>query len=204
MPRRNGVASKEMILSNGQTHAVPMVRITPEQRNIDYRTPRWLFDLLNQEFHFTIDGCASPQNALCPRYCTLEQDALRQDWAGERVWWNPPFDDLGAWARKAYNESLLGVTSVGLVPTWKKEYWFRMCVEHAQMRMVQTGPLYFAGDGAQEGRLANWTAPSLFSVPATRAARLVRSLSRPGPRGRRRNFRRCEPIRLLCRSQKAR
>jgi len=123
-------------------------------RNVDYGTPQWLFDQLDQEFHFSIDACGLPHNAKCARYWTPEQDGLRQDWTGERPFWNPPFDDCGAWARKAYNESLRGVTSVGLVPTRRQDYWFRLCAEHAQMRMVQGGILLFAGGGEQAGRLA--------------------------------------------------
>ena len=123
-------------------------------RNVDYGTPQWLFDQLDAEFHFTIDACALPHNAKCLRFWGPEQDGLRLDWAGETPFWNCPFDDAGAWARKAYNESLRGITSVGLVPTRRQEYWFQLCAQHAQMRMVQGGILLFAGGGDQAGRLA--------------------------------------------------
>jgi phage N-6-adenine-methyltransferase len=134
--------------------SVPVVRPMTGERNIDYATPDWLFQQLNAEFGFSIDACALPHNAKCPRFWSPTDDGLRRDWAGERPFWNPPYDDLSAWVRKAYNESLQGVTSVGLVPTWKKEYWFRLAVEHAQMRLVQGGRLFFAGNGEQDGRLA--------------------------------------------------
>ena len=123
-------------------------------RNIDYATPQWLFDLLNGEFKFTIDGCGAQHNAKCARYWSVDDDGLRQDWIGEIVWWNPPFDDVACWARKAYNESLLGVTSVGLVPTRRQDYWFRLCTDHAQMRLIRGGLLYFEGGGEQASQLA--------------------------------------------------
>jgi hypothetical protein len=113
-----------------------------------------LFDQLDEEFHFSIDACASADNALCPRFWSAADDGLRQDWSGETPWWNCPFDDAGAWVRKAFNESKNGVTSVGLVPTRKQEYWFRLACENAQMRLVQGGRLFFAGNGDQQGRLA--------------------------------------------------
>lgn len=47
-----------------------------------WETPRNFFDELNAEFHFTVDVCATPENAKCARYFTPEQDGLRQKWGG--------------------------------------------------------------------------------------------------------------------------
>ena len=57
----------------------------------DWQTPRSLFDPLNDEFRFTVDAAASPDNALLPCFWTPETDALNQDWSGHRVWCNPPY-----------------------------------------------------------------------------------------------------------------
>jgi len=43
-------------------------------------TPQDLFDELNDEFHFTLDPCAMPQNTKCAKYFTPEDDGLKQDW----------------------------------------------------------------------------------------------------------------------------
>lgn len=48
----------------------------------NWATPQTLFDKLNATFHFTLDPCASPENAKCERYFTKEQDGLAQDWGG--------------------------------------------------------------------------------------------------------------------------
>ncbi|MGE0178099.1 MAG: DNA N-6-adenine-methyltransferase [Phycisphaerales bacterium] len=53
---------------------------------------------------FTIDVAAAPHNAKCERYYTIDDDGLVQPWAGERVWCNPPYSDIGAWVRKAWVE----------------------------------------------------------------------------------------------------
>jgi phage N-6-adenine-methyltransferase len=66
-----------------------------------YRTPRPLFDKLHRVFHFTVDACASPDNALLPRYWTVEEDALGQDWSAEVVFCNPPFNNIGPFLAKA-------------------------------------------------------------------------------------------------------
>lgn len=47
-----------------------------------WATPQDFFDKLNAEFHFTLDPCASPENAKCQKYYTKEQDGLIQDWGG--------------------------------------------------------------------------------------------------------------------------
>jgi len=77
----------------------------PKGRN-DWETPPWLFEVLHQEFNFTVDAAAQPHNAKLPRYWTPETDGLRQSWGGERVFCNPPY--LGGrkvhWVQKAADE----------------------------------------------------------------------------------------------------
>lgn len=67
----------------------------------DRRTPRSLFDPLNEEFGFTLDAAASRENALCKHYFTLEDNALSRQWLGV-VWCNPPYSNLAAWVEKAF------------------------------------------------------------------------------------------------------
>ena len=54
-----------------------------------------LFQQLNKIFQFTIDACASEDNALCKRYWSKENDCRKQDWSNEIVFCNPPFGDTG-------------------------------------------------------------------------------------------------------------
>lgn len=48
----------------------------------EWATPQELFDKLNEEFCFTLDPCATPQNHKCEQYFTKEQDGLKMDWGG--------------------------------------------------------------------------------------------------------------------------
>jgi phage N-6-adenine-methyltransferase len=57
---------------------------------------------LVERFRFTIDAAASVENAKLPRFWTVEDDALAQDWSGERVYCNPPFSAIEPWCEKAH------------------------------------------------------------------------------------------------------
>jgi site-specific DNA-methyltransferase (adenine-specific) len=48
----------------------------------NWATPQWLFDKLNEEFGFTLDPCASKENAKCAKYFTKEDNGLNQNWGG--------------------------------------------------------------------------------------------------------------------------
>lgn len=48
----------------------------------DWETPQYLFDELNEVYHFETDVCATPENAKCARFFTKEQDGLKQVWGG--------------------------------------------------------------------------------------------------------------------------
>lgn len=54
-----------------------------------WETPQDFFDSLDDEFHFTLDVCATRENAKCARFYTKEANGLHQPWDGV-VWCNPP------------------------------------------------------------------------------------------------------------------
>lgn len=54
-------------------------------KNEVWATPQDFFDKLNEEFRFTLDPCALPDNAKCKRFYTPEQDGLAQSWGGGRT-----------------------------------------------------------------------------------------------------------------------
>lgn len=75
---------------------------------MNWETPQWLFDELNDEFHFTLDAAADSKNFKVLPFLTAEQDALKCKWSGQ-VWCNPPYGrDIGKWVQKAYEESVRG------------------------------------------------------------------------------------------------
>ena len=70
-------------------------------RTDEWATPDDFFQKLDDEFHFDLDVCATPENAKCKRYFTKEQDGLKQEWKGT-CWMNPPYGrQISLWVKKA-------------------------------------------------------------------------------------------------------
>ena len=113
-----------------------------------WATPQDFFDKLNDEFHFTLDAAASPDNAKCANYFTEEQDGLVQSWGGHTVWCNPPYcRKTGLWVKKAYEEhQRTGCTVVMLLPSRTDVRWFHgYILGKAEIRFIK-GRLKFGGN----------------------------------------------------------
>lgn len=103
----------------------------------EWETPQWLFDILNDEFHFTVDVCALPDNTKCPVYFTPDDDGLEQEWTGT-CWMNPPYGrEIKAWMEKATQSAQNGATVVCLVPARPDtEWWWENCIQH-EIRLIR-------------------------------------------------------------------
>jgi len=99
--------------------------LTPE-----WPTPIGVFLALNDRYRFTLDVCATPENAKCENYFTSDQDALRQPWTGS-VFCNPPYGrEIGRWLRKAWESAQHGATVVCLVPSrTDSAWWHAYCMQ---------------------------------------------------------------------------
>ena len=116
----------------------------------EWATPPDLFAALNAEFHFTLDVCATADNAKCARHFTLAQDGLAQEWTGT-CWMNPPYGrTIGLWLRKAYESALAGATVVCLIPARTDTAWWHDYAMKGEIRYIR-GRVKFAGH--------KWNAP---------------------------------------------
>lgn len=116
----------------------------------EWETPQDLFDKLNEEFNFTLDPCATKENAKCKKYYTIAEDGLSQTWRGERVFMNPPYGrEIGKWIRKAFEENRdNNVLVVCLIPSrTDTRYWhdYIFDVDEVDIRFLK-GRLKF-GEG---------------------------------------------------------
>lgn len=115
----------------------------------DWGTPDKIFDPLNAEFDFTLDGAATDANTKVAAHITPEMDSLNYAWEDERVWLNPPYGhtNLRVWMRKAYEESSLrGALVVCLVPAYTGQVWWHEWVigKAAEIRWIK-GKVKFVG-----------------------------------------------------------
>ena len=115
-----------------------------------WATPQAFYDQLNQEFGFTLDPCALPDNAKCAKFFTPEDDGLAQDWSGERVFCNPPYGrKIAAWVKKCHDEAQKGALVVMLIPARTDTSYFHDYIYHkAEIRFIR-GRLKFGN--AEQG-----------------------------------------------------
>ena len=104
-----------------------------------WSTPQDLFDALTLNFDFTLDPCATYENAKCSKYYTKEQDGLKQSWQGERVFVNPPYGrEISKWVKKAYEESSNCKVIVMLLPARTDTKWFHDYIyKKAQIEFIK-------------------------------------------------------------------
>lgn len=111
----------------------------------EWTTPQHLFDELNQEFNFTLDPCATEENAKCSKHFTIEDDGLSKDWSNDVVFMNLPYGrEIKKWIKKAYEESLNGATVVCLIPArTDTTYWHDYIFDEADDIRFLKGRLKF-------------------------------------------------------------
>ncbi len=136
------------------------VNIRQKAGQYEWETPQSLFDTLRSEFHFTLDPCATPDNAKCPFYFTTDINGILQDWGRNKVFMNPPYGrTISQWVKKAYNASLSGATVVCLLPARTDTgWWWDYCMK-GEIRFIR-GRIKFRGRNTK-GVLVNY--PATFS-----------------------------------------
>ena len=99
-----------------------------KSRRDDWATPPDVFQELDEQFHFTLDVCASAENTKCARYFDVETDGLLQSWQDEVCFLNPPYGvrSIDAWLEKATHASRKeNALTVALLPATVEAHWFQ-------------------------------------------------------------------------------
>lgn len=111
----------------------------------EWATPQNFFDELNKEFSFTLDPCATAENAKCAKYYTEHENGLIQSWKNERVFCNPPYGrELYKWVEKCHNESQNGAELVVmLIPARTDTRYFHDFIYHKHEIRFIKGRLKF-------------------------------------------------------------
>ena len=135
--------------------------VTPKD---EWQTPQWLFDLLDNEFHFDCDAAARSYNTKCPIFFN---DALSHDWmdfppfstrTGSNIgedgpghllkvfFLNCPYSAalINAFMKKAYEESQKDAVVVCLVPVSGDKWWIDYALKAQEIRYIR-GRVKFVG-----------------------------------------------------------
>jgi site-specific DNA-methyltransferase (adenine-specific) len=116
----------------------------------EWSTPQWLFDMLDEEFHFDVDAASTDENTKCFFHF---DDALDRPWyedgelekelnaIGQRAakifFLNPPHSLIKQFMKKAYEESLKGAVVVCLIPCrTDTQYWHNYAMMAHEIRFI--------------------------------------------------------------------
>jgi site-specific DNA-methyltransferase (adenine-specific) len=144
----------------------------------EWTTPQDFFDELNDRYGpFTLDAAASHDNYKVNDYFVKEDNALSQDWSGNKVFLNPPYGrQLKEWVHKAYEEGQKEKTTVVLLLPARTDtrYWHDYVMKADEILFVR-GRIKF-GDGANSAPF-----PSAVVVfrPSTYSAPRIGTMERP-------------------------
>lgn len=92
----------------------------------DWSTPKDVYNALNVEFHFNFDPCPLGGSG-----------GLESEW-GKCSFVNPPYSNLKAWCKKAYEEAQKGKTVVMLIPSRTDTSAFHdYCMKADEIRFIR-------------------------------------------------------------------
>lgn len=126
--------------SNVSTFSPEAIKKTCLEKELrqQWRTPEIFLQAVRRNFGDpTIDVAALPENRVCERFISPEEDGLRATWfrqldfLGEIAWCNPGFRDMAKWIDKAAYEIKKAENATALVlglaaPSTK---WFRRALD---------------------------------------------------------------------------
>ncbi len=107
------------------------------QESDEWETPKWLYSSLHKEFGFTLDPCATDENAKCDNWYTMTENGLLKDWGKDAVFMNPPYSGVSAWMRKAYGAAQEGATVICLIPARTDTAWWHDYAMKGEIRLLR-------------------------------------------------------------------
>lgn len=130
--------------SRGPNNRRPTSSIPPicHHPRCAWATPRWVIEPLDAEFGFDVDVCATASNAKAPSYFSKRENGLlvpRWGAPGSNAWMNCPYCQAPLWAAKAWDQSRLAITVVGLFPSNRMEqpWWTEYVCRAAEVRPIR-------------------------------------------------------------------
>ena len=104
--------------------------------NVNWKTPKYVYDYLDEEFRFVLDPCPPK-----PKF-----DGLEIEWS-DMNFVNPPYSrsTIGKWIKKGIEEQKKKHYSVFLIPSRTDVKWFYKMFEYATEIRFVVGIIKFVG-----------------------------------------------------------
>ena len=130
------------------------MKVYHSSKRHDWETPPDLFEVLDREFNFDLDAAASDTNTLCSNWISAEEDALRREWFGKRIFCNPPYGQtVSKWLEKGRREAerheVHGVVML-VAARPATNYWWDHIWGHAIQVRWLLGRIKFRLDGVPQ------------------------------------------------------
>lgn len=123
-------------------------------KNMEWETPLWLYNKLNDEFGFIIDAACNNKNCRAEYGFVKDRnnDSLKKDWYASMqdilsattrktqgaIFLNPPYGrGIGKWVQKAFEEAQKGCTVVCLLPARTDTTWFHDYCANGEVRFIK-------------------------------------------------------------------
>lgn len=115
------------------------IKVCYSSKSNEWETPKDIFNLLNEEFHFELDAAATKDNHLCNYFYTKEENSLVQDWSKfKSIFCNPPYGrEIGKFIKKGFEESLKGSVVVFLIPARVDTKWWHEYCSKGEVRFIK-------------------------------------------------------------------
>ena len=129
----------------------------------NWQTPPELFKYLNDIWHFTVDGAADAENALCSTYYSIDDvDAFSASPNGESIWVNPPYGKLEPWIDLFCDWGKENMV-VALVPAATDTVWWnRAARDCSEVVLLGPGRVHFIDPETSKPCNQNTTSSSLL------------------------------------------
>ena len=112
---------------------------------MDWETPQWLYKILDDKFHFTLDPCSSDLNHKCEKYYTEKENGLLQNWDNDVTFVNCPYgNDIKNWVKKASESK--GVVVMLIPARTDTRYWHDYIFNKASEVWFLKGRIKFETD----------------------------------------------------------
>lgn len=115
----------------------------------DWETPQWLFDLLNIQYSFEFDCCASELNTKVKPYD--EYDFLDVTYVRVISWMNPPFSKASEMFRHFFKEVAKGVC-IYRCDNMETKIWQDIIMPNATWIFIPKGRISYEGKAGKGSR----------------------------------------------------